>query len=35
VLYRLDLDVMWGKGGDERHARFSTLRLGAPPGSGP
>lgn len=35
VLYRLDLDVTWGKGNDERHARFSTLRLGAPPGSTP
>ncbi|MDY1548706.1 prepilin-type N-terminal cleavage/methylation domain-containing protein [Luteibacter sahnii] len=35
VMYRLDLDVMWGKGGDERHARFSTLRLGGPPGASP
>lgn len=35
VLYRLDLDVSWGQGDAQRHARFSTLRLGAPPGSGP
>jgi len=26
-MYRLDLDVIWGQGNDERHARFSTLRL--------
>ena len=26
-MYRLDLDVIWGQGDDERHARFSTLRL--------
>jgi general secretion pathway protein I len=26
-MYRLDLDVVWGQGGDERHARVSTLRL--------
>ncbi|SKB98284.1 prepilin-type N-terminal cleavage/methylation domain-containing protein [Luteibacter sp. 22Crub2.1] len=28
VLYRIDLDVMWGPEGSERHARFSTLRMG-------
>lgn len=27
ALYRLDLDVQWGKGRDTRDARFSTLRL--------
>lgn len=27
-LYRIDLDVMWGQDGSERHARFSTLRMG-------
>jgi general secretion pathway protein I len=26
--YRLDLDVIWGTGEQERHARFSTLRMG-------
>ncbi|HEY4293831.1 type II secretion system protein [Luteibacter sp.] len=26
-MYRLDLDVVWGPAGGERHARFSTLRL--------
>jgi general secretion pathway protein I len=35
-MYRLDLDVIWGQGGDERHARFSTLRLaGSGGGNGP
>lgn len=28
ALYRIDLDVMWGQEGSERHARFSTLRMG-------
>ncbi|SDG09305.1 prepilin-type N-terminal cleavage/methylation domain-containing protein [Dyella sp. 333MFSha] len=28
VIYRIDLDVMWGPEGSERHARFSTLRMG-------
>ncbi len=27
-IYRLDLDVIWGGDGAERHARFSTLRMG-------
>jgi len=26
-MFRLDLDVIWGTAGDERHARFSTLRI--------
>jgi general secretion pathway protein I len=26
-MYRLDLDVIWGQAGSERHARFSTLRM--------
>ncbi len=30
LLYRLDLDVMWGPQGNERHARFATLRMGSP-----
>lgn len=35
-IYRLDLDVLWGEGGSERHARFSTLRMaGADNGSPP
>lgn len=34
-LYRLDLDVVWGQGGDERHARFSTLRLAGSGGGNP
>lgn len=35
-MYRLDLDVMWGPDGSERHARFSTLRLaGSGGGSSP
>jgi general secretion pathway protein I len=35
-MYRLDLDVMWGPEGSERHARFSTLRLaGSGGGSSP
>lgn len=33
-MYRLDLDVIWGQGGDERHARFSTLRLAGSGGGG-
>lgn len=33
-MYRLDLDVIWGQGNDERHARFSTLRLGGSGGGG-
>jgi general secretion pathway protein I len=34
--YRLDLDVIWGTGDQERHARFSTLRIGgADPGGAP
>lgn len=28
-MYRLDLDVMWGVEPFERHAHFSTLRLGS------
>ena len=27
-VYRLDLDVTWGLADSERHARFSTLRMG-------
>jgi general secretion pathway protein I len=27
-VYRLDLDVSWGLADNERHARFSTLRMG-------
>nr|WP_255548710.1 type II secretion system protein [Luteibacter sp. dw_328] len=27
-VYRLDLDVSWGVADNERHARFSTLRMG-------
>lgn len=27
-MYRLDLDVMWGSAPFERHAHFSTLRIG-------
>lgn len=35
-LFQLDLDVMWGPAGSERHARFSTLRLvGIPPDGQP
>jgi general secretion pathway protein I len=34
-MYRLDLDVIWGQGGDERHARFSTLRLAGSGGGNP
>lgn len=30
LLYRVDLDVMWGPEGSERHARFATLRMGNP-----
>jgi len=26
-MFRLDLDVIWGADGSERHARFSTLRI--------
>ncbi|URX64176.1 prepilin-type N-terminal cleavage/methylation domain-containing protein [Luteibacter anthropi] len=33
-IYRLDLDVIWGRDGDERHARFSTLRMGSAGGGG-
>ncbi|TCV92011.1 general secretion pathway protein I [Luteibacter rhizovicinus] len=33
-LYRLDLDVLWGGDNNERSARFSTLRMGAPPPGG-
>ncbi|MBB3227903.1 general secretion pathway protein I [Luteibacter sp. Sphag1AF] len=33
-LYRLDLDVLWGNDSSERSARFSTLRMGAPPEGG-
>lgn len=32
-MFRLDLDVVWGTGGDERHARFSTLRIGGSGGA--
>ncbi len=28
-VYRLDLDVTWGVADNERHARFSTLRMGS------
>lgn len=36
AMYRLDLDVIWGTDGSERHARFSTLRLaGTGGGNGP
>ena len=28
-VYRLDLDVTWGLADSERHARFSTLRMGS------
>ncbi|MET0255112.1 MAG: prepilin-type N-terminal cleavage/methylation domain-containing protein [Luteibacter sp.] len=28
AIYRLDVDVIWGGDGAERHARFSTLRMG-------
>ncbi|MET0617734.1 MAG: prepilin-type N-terminal cleavage/methylation domain-containing protein [Luteibacter sp.] len=28
TIYRLDVDVIWGGDGAERHARFSTLRMG-------
>ncbi|SFW75026.1 prepilin-type N-terminal cleavage/methylation domain-containing protein [Luteibacter sp. UNCMF366Tsu5.1] len=35
-MYRIDLDVIWGADGSERHARFSTLRLaGSGGGNGP
>jgi len=27
-MYRLDLDVTWGGADNQRHARFSTLRMG-------
>lgn len=33
-LYRLDLDVIWGRDDEERHARFSTLRMGSAGGGG-
>ena len=29
-LYRLDLDVSWRSAGHDQHARFATLRAGAP-----
>ncbi|HEV7776353.1 MAG TPA: prepilin-type N-terminal cleavage/methylation domain-containing protein [Luteibacter sp.] len=31
LVYRLDLDVLWGEGSQERSAHFSTLRM---PGNG-
>jgi len=34
-MYRLDLDVIWGPGGSERHARFSTLRIAGSGGANP
>lgn len=30
-LYRLELDVLWSSAGHDYRARFSTLRVGAPP----
>lgn len=33
-IYRLDLDVIWGRDDAERHARFSTLRMGSAGGGG-
>ena len=36
-LYRLDLDVLWGEGRQQRHAHFSSLRIASlpPPGLSP
>jgi general secretion pathway protein I len=36
-LYRLDLEVRWGEGRQQRHAHFSSLRVASilPPGSTP
>jgi general secretion pathway protein I len=34
-MYRIDLDVIWGADGSERHARFATLRMGNANGGNP